>query len=262
MSKKEDKKSRRRIIEYERLSFDGVRPSIYSARETFLEYIKRVEPNVLRHLYKTLYKEFVRAERHVFEGDVLYGGFGLPTWHYFDYGLIEGDPQLVALRDSIFAWSRHWYLDKPWFHEIVYCTLEEWHHNPKIRKKLEWRKLRQEGPTYQHKGKYAFEYPIPDDPLTILPQVVDGIRTAFENHLSVFLKGLEDYANQHKYVPKLKKYSLYHFEWLVRFQIQKMPYEEIFDKYKKEYNLSTEKAVRKAIKQLAEIIDLPLNQEP
>lgn len=237
------------------------KPALLRERGVFLTYISKLRTQAIRDLAGEPYSRFARMHRHYAEAHVLFAGPQFrPIWDSLLKGPLMADPYLAPVRDSIIDWSRRWHIDVDWCHRHAYYALLSWVHKPELREKLDWeiRWTETDIETHYRQWVFEFRYDVPDYAYRRTRLVRNEIHSAFEKSVQDYFKELRASTSETIGLSTPKKHALYHYEWLVRFQVEEWTYEEIFNEYSRDLNLGTIKAVRKAVKEVSDLIQLPL----
>lgn len=167
--------------------------------------------------------------------------------------------EVILLRESIWEWSRDCGLDADWCRASAFNTLNLWA-NAKTEADLsDWCYINHELTVSGFQSQpFVFEdawHP----GRTARSAITKGVRQRFEKEFREYLDHTEA-----RFGLKLRaraKHNDTHLQWLVLFQIDRKEYVEIFEAEHQRLNLSSNKAVRKAINDLATFIELPLRPE-
>lgn len=246
--------------------------SVDLAMLQFLRAIKRIAPEVVSSLasdvlplYQSVYLSGTEFDRdyliNSFTKEVTHGvgsAGRMPIANMPDELLIErlGGNGFFKLRMAVWRWAKLFHLDGRVL-DIAMRTLKAWN---------------QSGTTGELDWAYGLERPVILDPQLGFsfeyPQWQPGEDT-WSSYDKKFELALSRAKQEYKQKMRLTlesiksgkpvgKYKSEHFEWLVYFQSKKKDYEEIYEMYKAACNVGSVKAVSKAVKESARLIDLPL----
>lgn len=87
-----------------------------------------------------------------------------------------------------------------------------------------------------------------------------GIDEAYKKYKELYRARTESIMKQQGYIEGKEKRSKEHFEWLVRYQIQKWTIKEIADHYSKDRKIYTEDAIKKALISTSKITQIKLRK--
>jgi hypothetical protein len=169
---------------------------------------------------------------------------------------VEKWPETRELRKAIASWARRWHLDAPWCKRAALETLDEWHRSP-------WR-LNQRHWSLPSSGAYSrppFRFETDGwSPNSGEPEVAarERMRTDFENRLRAHFQEIRATVEASTYLSATTRHPSRAFEYLVCFQILELSFSRVADVY----DVDHERAVPRSIRNLAEVLGLPLRDSP
>lgn len=235
----------------------------------FLRAIARVAPEVLSSLsrdvlplYKPIFSSEVEYDREflttVFANEITFGFWGRMPIEDMPDKLIE-DPQegnaFRRLRSAIYRWAKRYHLDG-YILDSALLTLQAWCEH-KIPEGYDWEYKLIRPVVYDPKLGFQFDYPS--------WQQESDTWLSYEKKLDESFSAIKQaYKEQMLQKPLSKKviakYKPEHFEWLVCFQIKEMAYKDVYLLYRQPCNIGTVKAVEKAVKEAASLLNLQLRK--
>ena len=281
--------------EFESRTENAIPPSVYHARDYFLEVVKKLSPDVLTDLSKKpfdcyrktgLHFDAMAHEerlKHLNTYDKIremarlrtHHEWNSPDWRrIFEVEEITYDEPMGALQNSIFEWSRKWNLDAVWCRERAYHTLDFWCSFPELPENLVWNyepawetiaAFRQgEHPSFIFESKTLYPR------VGMRAEVERRLTEEFRAQLKAFLDKREKMAKDAGLNPVRKKREDMHFVWLISFQVKEMSYERILARYfpneyataKRDGCISERtKRIRKAVNEVSRLIGLSLRRD-
>lgn len=229
--------------------------SIGNARVAFLNAVRLHVPEVLEQL-----------NGQPFE---FYKNIGAPfvQWWEVKYRRVGRES---GLRGALLLWAKAWRLEPEWCLEHALRTLWEWHNFSSQREKLMW----QQGgggwvvPTNEEERRFTFEHSGWEPTYDFRKTIKQKIQEEFTQQLEEYLDRIETLVKERGYVKTKQKNEPEHFEWLACFQVKGMSYGEIKKSFKpqpgteeKVYVSDDTKFIRKAVRDLARFIELPLRKD-
>jgi hypothetical protein len=186
------------------------------------------------------------------------------------------DPKIHIFLESMFEWSKHYHLDIVWCRHLAYETLDLWCQCPYYRSIRYWTYTEGLPPSYlpqppeplYFQNRFIFEaetdYPV----IGFFDEVKKRIMKDCERQIVAFLKSREDDAQGYGLRKTIIKRELSHFEWVAKYQVIGASFKEISGVPEnqrgtgKNCSLPEDTSkVRKAVNELARLIDLPLRPE-
>jgi hypothetical protein len=176
--------------------------------------------------------------------------------------------------EGIFRWSEAVSLDAEWCRRYAYETLDLWCREPDYRGKRIWQCLPYSLPiTLSEVGiihlsfpEMSIQYPVTFSKAELIAELKKHIYEALEKEIDDSLSR----ARLRTAVDKRKlmtKYNLDHFDWLIDYQFRGKSFKEIAradsvdDSQNKESIPDDTKKVRKAVNQLAKLLELPIRHD-
>jgi hypothetical protein len=230
-----------------------------SGRREFLQCLSRVVPDCVRELtgepLRLLQAALADREPPVCARRCF------RQWEFVGAAEDETHPLLADLRRVIQSWSDRWGLSDDWVLELVLRTLWHWNIDEEACKELRWTPT--VGVGYYHPLLHS----------DLLFKFTHNRWNPRNEEWSVYNKRLEQAFRKYKDMyrtmlkfeicegrgkPAARKLNDQHFEWLVRYQVQRWPPTAIAQKYC--HDAAKETTVRDALRSTAELIGLTVTK--
>jgi hypothetical protein len=246
--------------------------SVDQAMLEFLRAIKRIAPEVLSSLasdvlplYKSVYLSGTAFDREYlynsFTREITYGvgpAGRMPIASMPDELLVERSDGsgFFRLRVAVYRWAKLFHLDG-WVLDIAMRTLKAWYQSETTRD-LDWEYGLDRPVMVNPALGFRFEYPQWQPDADTWSSYEKKLDKALSLAMSEYKRNMLATSKGIKSGRPVGKYKLEHFEWLVYFQVKEKNYKEIYEQYKTTCNIGSSRAVSKAIKESAMLLDLPL----
>ncbi len=268
--------------EFEHIRSNGLTASVKDARDYFLDAVKEVAPEVLDDLAGNPYRlykaaglalDYKRYEKE-FENLEFYDGirakakiehqhsWNHPRWeNQFENSEVNYDENTRLLQKSIFSWSKKHNLDVVWCRARAYETIEWWYRSDSFYENRIWNYETEMQPipvglNTVFNFSYKSLYPV----FRFRSKEKEIIREAFEKELNEFLDERDKIAKENGMIKPKQKSKYLHFIWLAKWQMdENLTHEKIAEQDERSNSIEVQ-AVSKAIKELAELIGLPLRK--
>lgn len=188
-------------------------------------------------------------------------------WRYFS-AFDGADHDHLA---ELVTWLRRWHVEVPWFARFACDALDTWTMMEPVDPCAFWR--------HRTCGGSAFYSPLPSVPHTLQLPRWDGLwqdwaeieaamRNAFDAYIPHYRALVEGLIQQSGMQPAEHRRNIDHLNWLIRYQVLGLSRREIAERLSDTaQNVNdladdeiTEDAVRKAIKDWANLLELPLRK--
>jgi hypothetical protein len=236
--------------EYEGELDDGSRPSVHYARDYFLLVVGELVPEVLDDLasepLECYRRSGIRASSYAREDlapiTLDMGAEGIGGWRYineeiypdwltcFEDGVSDG--RLSELRQKIFEWSRRSNLNEAWCRSRAYNTLFAWCEDDTSWQQRCWGfEPVIQSTLHFEQTAFRFEYETDYPREGRRSELEQEITNEFKRQLRSYFDELEALAGEAGMRPAPKMRDRKHFEWLVRYHVQKWNYDKIIAGY-------------------------------